>query len=195
MRILLLDNYDSFTHNIIERLRGLNFHDISKRYNDNFDITEISHFDALILSPGPGTPREAGCLIPLIAAAYTQIPILGICLGHQAIAEYFGAQLINLHKPFHGIQSTLNVLDANNPLLAQLHQKSIGRYHSWVVDDQHFPEILTITATSEEGHIMALEHRHYPVYGVQFHPESYMCPEGDTLFTAFLEQAHARTSR
>lgn len=195
MRILLLDNYDSFTHNIVERLRVLNYHDVTQAYNDTFKPEDIQHFDALILSPGPGTPREAGCLLSLIQTAHTQIPILGICLGHQAIAEFFGASLINLPQPVHGIQSTLQVIHTHNALLDQLHGESIGRYHSWVVDPEQVPDTLQITALSDDGHIMALQHRTYPVYGVQFHPESYMCPKGDTLFTAFLNMAKVQVPK
>lgn len=186
MRILLLDNYDSFTFNIVERLRHLGYYHVERHYNDAITPQEALQYDAIILSPGPATPREAGNLWSIIEHTYTQRPILGICLGHQAIAEVMGATLQNLKTPFHGYKTTLQVVTPNNPLLQTLHNTSVGLYHSWVVDPDQIPESLKITAYSSEGHIMAIQHQKYPVYGVQFHPESYMSPQGDALFSAFL---------
>jgi anthranilate synthase component 2 len=188
MRILLLDNYDSFTFNIVERLRHLGFTHVDRRYNNAIEPHEALAYDAIILSPGPATPAESGCLCALIEQVYTQRPILGICLGHQAIAQVMGAPLINLPNPYHGFRSTLHVLDTNNTWLQALNQKPIGLYHSWVVGENPFPNTLAITARSTEGHIMAIQHRQYPVYGVQFHPESYMTPDGDALFNGFLNE-------
>ena len=186
MRILLLDNYDSFTYNIVERLRSLGYTEVEHRYNDAFDIQEAFNFEAIILSPGPGIPQEAGCLLPLIRHLYPHRPILGICLGHQAIAEAFGGSLVNLPQPYHGIASNLLVSNAHDPLLGALHQTPVGRYHSWVVNEVGLPSCLQITARSDEGHIMAIQHQRLPVYGVQFHPESYMSTHGDDVFDRFL---------
>jgi anthranilate synthase component 2 len=188
MRILLLDNYDSFTFNIVERLRQLGYSEIDRRFNNAIEPHEALAYDAIILSPGPATPAESGCLCALIEHVYTQRPLLGICLGHQAIAQVMGAPLINLTKPYHGFRSTLHVLEKNNSWLQALNQKPIGLYHSWVVGENPFPNTLAITARSTEGHIMAIEHRQHPVYGVQFHPESYMTPDGDALFNGFLNE-------
>jgi len=170
MRILLLDNYDSFTHNIIERLRQLNFCNITRRFNDDFEIQEIEQYDALILSPGPGTPHEAGCLIPLIAAAYTQIPILGICLGHQAIGTYFGAELLHAPFPMHGKTSLIthnyHQLFSSIPTTFE-----VMRYHSLIV--KNLPQSLAeIAISNDDQSIMALAHKIFPSIGIQFHPES-----------------------
>lgn len=186
MRILLVDNYDSFTFNIVERLRHLGYTNVTHRYNDAIEPQEALNYDAIMLSPGPATPREAGNLCSIIEQTYTQRPLLGICLGHQAIAEVLGARLHNLPAPFHGFQSTLRVSEQTNALVQPLHNTPIGLYHSWVVDPTTVPNTLHINAYSAEGHIMAIQHKQYPVYGVQFHPESYMTPHGDKVFQAFL---------
>jgi anthranilate synthase component 2 len=187
MRILLVDNYDSFTFNIVERLRHLGYTNVTHRYNDAVEAQEALNFEAIILSPGPATPREAGHLCSIIEHTYTLRPLLGICLGHQAIAEVLGAELYNLPQPFHGFQSTLQVTQHGNDLVQPLHNTPIGLYHSWVVSPNQLPNSLHINAYSSEGHIMAIQHKEYPVYGVQFHPESYMTPQGDAVFNAFLK--------
>ncbi len=186
MRILLLDNYDSFTFNIVERLRHLGYTNVDRHYNNSITPQEALAYDALILSPGPGTPSEAGNLCAIIEHVYAHRPILGICLGHQAIAHVMGAQLVNLPQPLHGHRSTLHVQPSNNTWLQALNQKNIGLYHSWVVSDNNFPNSLQITARSSEGYIMAIQHTQFPVFGVQFHPESYMTPDGDAIFKGFL---------
>lgn len=187
MRILLVDNYDSFTFNIVERLRQLGYFHVERRYNDAIEPKEALTFDAIILSPGPATPREAGNLWSIIEHTYKHRPILGICLGHQAIAEVMGAQLHNLAEPFHGFQSKLQLTEFPNALVQALHDSPIGLYHSWVVNPNTVPDTLLINAYSSEGHIMAIQHKQYPVFGVQFHPESYMTPQGDAIFKGFLE--------
>ena len=192
MRLLLLDNYDSFTFNIVERLRCLGYTNVDRHFNNAIDAQQALSYDAIILSPGPATPSEAGNLWNIIEQTYTHRPILGICLGHQAIAEVMGASLENLATPYHGFQSTLHLINPNNPLLEPINQQPIGLYHSWVVSETNFPNSLLITARSAEGHIMAIQHKQYPVYGVQFHPESYMTPHGDAVFTGFLNEVATR---
>ena len=187
MRIVLIDNYDSFTYNILHLLRELGA-DAEVHRNDQITLDEVARYDKIILSPGPGIPEEAGILLPLIQTYAPSKPILGICLGEQAIGQAFGAELQNLSSVFHGVQSTVRVT-ADNPLLGQVGQSyRVGRYHSWVVSDEHFPSCLEVLARDEEDQlIMALRHRTYPAYGIQFHPESVLTPKGKEMIQHWLE--------
>lgn len=187
MNILLIDNYDSFTYNIVELLRQAQQYDVSVVKNDAITISEAALYDKIILSPGPATPSEAGNMKAIIQALAPTHSILGICLGHQAIAEVFGARLRNLEKPFHGFRTTLQILN-NHQIFKGLASSSIqiGLYHSWVVDEQNFPTCLEITSRSNEQHIMSLKHTTYDVHGIQFHPESYMTDFGLLMIENFL---------
>lgn len=187
MRILLIDNYDSFTFNIVELLREVGIAEIDVIKNDDpfpDDVTDYSH---LILSPGPATPKESGCLMDIIRRHYRSKPMLGICLGHQAIAEVFGASLRNLNKPHHGYRSTLQCIQPSTLFKEMPLRFTVGLYHSWVVDEESMPSELEVTAVSSDNHIMAFQHQQYPVYGVQFHPESYMTEYGLKLMQNFLQ--------
>jgi anthranilate synthase component 2 len=185
LKILLIDNYDSFTYNIVDMLIQLGQKDIAVIKNDKIDIQEAANFDQIIISPGPATPIESGNILSIISALAPSHPILGICLGHQAIAEVFGAQLRNIEKPYHGHITTLQNLKPHS-LYKQVSNFQVGLYHSWIVDDNNFPDDLEITSYSKEGYIMSLQHRIYNVHGVQFHPESYMTLEGSTMISNFL---------
>ena len=185
LRILLFDNHDSFTYNIVEALRRLGIRDLTVMSNDDATPDRCTAFDGLIFSPGPDLPAVSGHLLAVIRALASTHPMLGICLGHQAIAEAFGARLKPLAHPLHG-QVTEFIQTAPDPLLGGMVDKRVGLYHSWIVDDDHFPPELEVTARAREGHILALRHRRLPVYGVQFHPESYMSPAGDRLLECFL---------
>lgn len=177
MKLLIIDNYDSFTYNVVHAVRQLGVNPTVKR-NDELTLDEVADYDKIIISPGPGIPSEAG-LVPQVLHRYaTEKPILGICLGHQAIGEHFGARLRNLSQVYHGIKSTVTVT-ASDYLFEGLGEAfDVGRYHSWVVDTEGLPASLEVTAMSPDGEIMALRHRSLDVRGVQFHPESILTPDG-----------------
>ena len=176
-KILLLDNYDSFTYNLLHILRELGA-DTEVFRNDKITVEEAGRFDKILLSPGPGIPSEAGILLPLIERYAPEKSILGVCLGEQAIAEVFGARLENLSRVFHGVESQI-LITADDPLFEGLgNEITAGRYHSWVVSKEGFPsDVLEITAEDkEERMIMGIRHKRYDVRGIQFHPESLMTP-------------------
>ena len=186
MKIVIIDNYDSFTYNLAHLVRELGA-DVTVVRNDQFNLNDIEDFDKIILSPGPGIPSEAGLLLDVIKTYAGRKPILGVCLGHQAIGEAFGGKLENLSEVFHGVATPCHII-AKSPLFTGLpNDITIGRYHSWVVSQESFPECLEITAVSEEGQTMALQHRELPVYGIQFHPESVLTPEGKKIIKNYIE--------
>ena len=188
MKILLIDNYDSFTYNLVHALRDAGATDITVARNDGIDLDAASRFDHIVLSPGPGIPEEAGLLLPLIHRYAATKSILGVCLGHQAIAEAFGARIENLSDVFHGVQTPIRLTVPDEPLFAGLADEFMaGRYHSWVVSRAGFPEVLEVTAESSDGLIMALRHRVYRVHGIQFHPESILTPVGESIIRNFLQ--------
>lgn len=200
MKTVIIDNYDSFTYNLAHMVRAMGVQADVLR-NDRFELQDLQDYDKIILSPGPGIPQEAG-LMPEVIRIYAPLkPMLGVCLGHQAIAEAFGASLLNLAEVYHGVQSPLIMKDegpagqhdAGLPAVEDdyiLHGLTegtpVGRYHSWVVSTQAFPSCLAVTALSPEGHIMGLKHRQYDVHGIQFHPESVLTPEGRKIVENFL---------
>ena len=188
IKLLIIDNYDSFTYNLVQYCREyLPYGEIDVFRNDQINLTAIQAYDAIVLSPGPGLPKEAGLLIDIIERYASQKPILGVCLGHQAIATVFGATLHNLTQVCHGIATTIDLVAPIHPLFRHINEKPlVGRYHSWVVDRGDFPEELDIIATDTAGHIMALSHKDYPVIGVQFHPESILTPDGKQIIHNFL---------
>ncbi|WP_346984807.1 aminodeoxychorismate/anthranilate synthase component II [Chryseobacterium sp. POE27] len=186
-KVLVFDNYDSFTYNlvqIIERILG-NKVDVVK--NDQITLKEIDQYDKIVLSPGPGIPEEAGILLDLIKEYAPKKSILGVCLGQQAIAEAFGGSLINLSEIFHGVATPADIVRNNTKIFKDLSSGlEVGRYHSWVVSRENFPEELEITAVDKDGMIMALQHKTYDVHGVQFHPESILTPQGEIIIKNFL---------
>jgi len=185
IQVVIIDNYDSFTYNLAHLVRQLGA-SVTVMRNDQFQLRELEPFDKIILSPGPGIPSEAGLLLDVIRTYAGHKPILGVCLGHQAIGEVFGARLENLSDVFHGVATPCH-LTAPSPLWEGLDSTiTIGRYHSWVVSREQFPDSLEITAESDEGQIMALRHRHYAIYGIQFHPESVLTPDGATIVRNWL---------
>lgn len=185
-KILILDNYDSFTYNIAHIIKDLGA-EVDIFRNDKISLDEVDQYHKILLSPGPGIPDEAGILLPLIKRYAPTKSILGICLGEQAIGEVFGATLTNLDKVYHGVESTIKVT-ADDPLFAGLGSEfRAGRYHSWVVSAEGFPTELQVTAVEQEsGQIMALRHREYDVRGVQFHPESILTPQGKQILKNWL---------
>ena len=185
--IAVIDNYDSFTYNLVHYLEDLDA-TVTVFRNDEFDMAELSAFDKILLSPGPGIPDEAGLLKDVVRTYAKTKSILGICLGQQAIAEVFGGSLSNLNKVYHGVATQL-VLTVNDELLFEglPDNIAVGRYHSWTVDTAGFPESLEITAVDENGAIMALRHRTLDVRGVQFHPESVLTPQGKLILQNWLK--------
>lgn len=189
-KVLLLDNYDSFTYNLYHLCLQAGAHNIDIVKNDQMRVENAAAYDFIIISPGPDLPDAAGITKPLIEKWGPRIPILGICLGHQAIGEVYGGKLRRLEKVRHGQKS--KILQTSTPGL--LYQNlpngfDAGRYHSWVVDEKDIEQTdLIVTAVDEEGTIMSLEHAHYPVYGIQYHPESYMTQEGLQLMRNFFQK-------
>ena len=188
MKILLLDNYDSFTYNLLHAVKELGATDVEVVRNDQINLDEVERFDKIILSPGPGIPEEAGLLLPIIKRYAPTKSILGVCLGHQAIGEAFGARLENLKEVYHGVQTPISILQKDVLFEGLGKEIPVGRYHSWVVSREGFPECLEITAESQEGQIMALRHKTYDVHGIQFHPESVLTPQGKEIIKNFLNE-------
>lgn len=186
MKILLLDNYDSFTYNLVHLVKELGYTDIDVVRNDQLLLGDVEKYDKIILSPGPGIPSESGLLIPIIKSYASSKPILGVCLGHQAIGESFGAKLLNLEDVYHGISDIATIIDYDYILDGIDSTIEVGRYHSWIVDRKEIPECFRITSVDKNGQIMSMVHREYDVHGVQFHPESVLTPEGRKIVQNFL---------
>ena len=185
-KILLIDNYDSFTYNLVHLVNSLGY-EADVRRNDVLSIEEADAYDKILLSPGPGIPSEAGLLLEVIKRYAPTKTILGVCLGHQAIGEVFGATLVNLKEVHHGVASQINVT-ADDLLFRGIESSfEAGRYHSWAVSPENFPGELEVTALDSFGEIMALRHRKYDVRGVQFHPESVLTPVGAKIIQNWLE--------
>ena len=186
-RVVIIDNYDSFTYNLAHLVKQLGAK-VEVFRNDQFTLNQLERFTKIILSPGPGIPEEAGLLMDVIRTYAGHKPMLGVCLGHQAIAEVFGGKLVNLKEVYHGI-ATEGTQFGNDPIFSGLPKRIVmGRYHSWVVDRAGFPDCLEVTAMSDDGQIMALRHRNYNIHGIQFHPESVLTPEGATIVRNWLQQ-------
>ena len=186
IKILLFDNYDSFTYNLVHVIKSLGYENVDVYRNDKIELSQISQYDKIILSPGPGLPSEAGLLMQLIKKYADKKSILGVCLGHQAIAEHFGATLENIPTVFHGVQTAIKIIDDNNIFAGLPNEILAGRYHSWIVSKTNFPEELEIIAEDNAGAIMALKHKKYDLHGVQFHPESILTPDGANIIQNFL---------
>ncbi len=185
MKIVLIDNYDSFTYNLFQYLEEEGA-EVTVVRNDQFRIGQLEAYDKIVLSPGPGIPAEAGLLEEVIRTYAPTKPILGICLGEQAIGEVFGGQLYNLPHVFHGVQTPAHIV-ADDYIFRSLPKDiQVGRYHSWVVTPEGLPPCLEVTAVSDEGQIMALRHKEYDVHGIQFHPESILTPEGRRMIHNFV---------
>ncbi|MBS1639201.1 MAG: aminodeoxychorismate/anthranilate synthase component II [Bacteroidetes bacterium] len=206
MKILIFDNYDSFTYNLVHLVEKILNEKVEVFRNNEIALEEAKKYDKIILSPGPGIPSEAGLLLPLIKEYASTKPILGVCLGHQAIGEAFGGTLTNLSTVFHGVATKIQIgnrkseVEKNNNSQFSIHHSrlglfnnlpceiEVGRYHSWVVDKNNFPDELEITAEDDNGFIMALQHKTFDVQGVQFHPESVLTPNGETIMRNWLKK-------
>lgn len=186
MKILIFDNYDSFTYNLVHMVEATTHTKVDVCRNDEIALEKVNDYDKIILSPGPGIPSEAGSMLQLIKEYAATKSILGVCLGHQAIAEAFGGNIINLSSVFHGV-ATDCTLSGTAPIFNGLSPViKVGRYHSWVVSEEGFPAELEITARDANNYIMALQHRKYDVQGVQFHPESVLTPDGRAILHNWL---------
>ena len=190
MKTVIIDNYDSFTYNLAHLVRELGA-EVTVYRNDRFQLNQLEAFDKIILSPGPGIPSEAGLLLDVIRTYAGKRPMLGVCLGHQAIGEVFGAHLTNLSEVYHGV-ATEGTQFGIDPIFEGLPKRIVmGRYHSWVVDRSGFPDCLAVTAVSDDGQIMALRHKQHDIHGIQFHPESILTPDGATILRNWLEGTEA----
>ena len=205
MKILVFDNYDSFTYNLVHLVEKITHEKVDVYRNDQLPLEKVKEYDKIILSPGPGIPEEAGLLLPLIKEYASSKSILGVCLGHQAIAQAFGGDLINLSSVFHGVATPVKVVNRESSVVSGVansrltfhvsrnlfdglpEELEVGRYHSWVVSKENFPEELEITAEDESGMIMGLQHKTYDVQGVQFHPESVLTPMGEAMMRNWLK--------
>ncbi|SJZ48965.1 anthranilate synthase component II [Sediminibacterium ginsengisoli] len=193
MKILVFDNYDSFTYNLVHLVEKIIHSKVDVFRNDEIALEKVKDYDKIILSPGPGIPEEAGLLLPLVKEYAASKSILGVCLGHQAIGEAFGAQLHNLSSVFHGVSTPVYITEQevpgrDNGVFAGMPAEiQAGRYHSWVVSRDAFPDVLEVTARDAEDHIMALRHKQFDVQGVQFHPESVLTPGGEQLLRNWLK--------
>ncbi len=184
MKVVIIDNYDSFTYNLSHLIKELGA-EVTVLRNDQFKLEELEQFNKIVLSPGPGIPSEAGLLLDVIRTYAGKKPILGVCLGHQAIGEVFGGKLVNLSEVFHGVATPCHIL-VDDPIFSGLERTiTIGRYHSWVVSKEAFPDCLEITAEID-GQIMALRHKTLNVRGIQFHPESVLTPDGKKMIQNWL---------
>lgn len=204
MKILVFDNYDSFTYNLVHLVEKIIHDKVDVYRNDQIPLEKVKEYDKIILSPGPGIPEEAGLLLPLIKEYASSKSILGVCLGHQAIGEAFGGKLVNLSTVYHGVATPIklvrhetsnvkNVSHLTSHVSRQLFENlpdelEVGRYHSWIVADENFPEELEVTARDENNYIMALQHKKYDVQGVQFHPESVLTPMGEIILRNWLSE-------
>ena len=205
MKILVFDNYDSFTYNLVHLVERILDQKVDVYRNDQIPLDKVKDYDKIILSPGPGIPEEAGLLLPLIKEYASSKSVLGVCLGHQAIGEAFGGKLVNLNDVYHGVATPVRLVNRESSIVnGKLHSRltsdgsrnlfeglpeefEVGRYHSWIVSDENFPKELEVTARDENNFIMALQHKTYDVQGVQFHPESVLTPNGKEILQNWLK--------
>jgi len=187
-RILVFDNYDSFTYNLVHLVEKLTKQRVEVFRNDRIPLEKVKDYDKIILSPGPGIPSEAGLLLPLIREYAASKPILGVCLGHQAIGEAFGGKLVNLSTVYHGVATPVKILKPGALFEGLPEMLEVGRYHSWVVSEENWPDVLEVTARDEKNFVMGLRHKSLDVQGVQFHPESVLTPLGEKILANWLKQ-------
>ena len=185
IKTIIIDNYDSFTYNLSHLLKELGA-DVTVVRNDKFRIEDLEQYDKIVLSPGPGIPSEAGLMPQVIKAYAGRKPILGICLGHQAIGEAFGAKLLNIGNVVHGVATPAHLTAEDYIFKGLPSDLEVGRYHSWVVDDNGLPECLEVTGRSDDGYIMSMRHREFDIRGIQYHPESVLTPKGKEIINNWL---------
>ena len=190
MKILILDNYDSFTYNLVHMVEDITGTMPDVFRNDEIPVEEIANYDAIILSPGPGVPDEAGILKETIQTYAGKKPIFGVCLGLQAITEVFGGKIINMDEVFHGVATEMKVTDDEALIFKNVPKHfDAARYHSWIADKSLMPEVLQVTCEDEDGGVMAIQHKEYNIHAVQFHPESILTPDGENMVRSFIENS------
>ncbi len=187
-KIIVIDNYDSFTYNLVHYIENITGKRVDVFRNDEISMDDVGKYDKILLSPGPGLPIEAGIILDIIKKYGSSRSILGVCLGHQAIGQAFGGNLINLDKVYHGIATEIEVLTPNDSLYKGIPAKfNVGRYHSWVVAKENLPDCFTITSIDEKGLIMGISHKKFDVRGVQYHPESVLTEHGLAIVKNWLD--------
>jgi anthranilate synthase component 2 len=190
MRVIIIDNYDSFTYNLVQYIEEILFQEIDVFRNDEIEIDALENYDAIIISPGPGIPSESGITKEIIEKYGPSKCIFGVCLGLQAITEVYGGEIYNLDTVFHGVSTQIEILDKSDIVFKNIESPfEAGRYHSWAAQKSKMPADLIVTAVDEDGSIMALRHKTHQVFGVQFHPESIMTKVGKDLLKNFLDHA------
>jgi anthranilate synthase component II len=187
MKILVIDNYDSFTYNLVHALKKFEGVSVTVKRNDEVAEGEPDLFDKIVFSPGPGLPVEAGSLLSVIRDYAGKKPMLGVCLGHQAIGESFGGTLQNMHDVLHGISTPITVVSKSYLFKNMPETFDAGRYHSWIVERESLPEVLEITSLDKEGRIMSFQHKEFDIQGVQFHPESVLTPVGGKILENWVQ--------
>lgn len=188
MKILIYDNYDSFTYNLVHLVHTLGYHDVDVFRNDKINISYIKKYDKILISPGPGIPEEAGNMMEVIQNYAATKSILGVCLGHQGIAQSFGAKIINMEKVLHGVESNIHLISDDYIFNGVPLRFKGGHYHSWVIESISEKSKLEVTAKNENGLIMAIRHKTYDIRGVQFHPESILTEFGDKIINNWLKK-------
>ncbi len=187
MKILVLDNYDSFTYNLVNYIEKVSDEKVDVFRNDAITLKEVAAYDKILLSPGPGLPSESGILIDLIKEYASSKDILGVCLGLQAIGEVYGGKLINLESVYHGVATEMKIVKEDVMFKGIPKKFNAGRYHSWVLDENNFPNDLEVTVQDENGRVMALRHKKFKLRGVQFHPESILTENGELMIRNWIE--------
>jgi anthranilate synthase component II len=187
IRILVIDNYDSFTYNLVHAIKKITGLQVDVFRNDEIKLEDVARYNKIVLSPGPGLPKEAGLMMDIIKMYAPTKSILGVCLGHQAIGEAFGSRLHNMNKVFHGLSTSINTTSVKTILFEGLPETfEAGRYHSWIVEKENLPGCFEITSLDDEGRIMSMRHKEYDLEGVQFHPESVLTPLGEKMIKNWL---------
>ena len=187
MKILVLDNYDSFVYNLVHYIKQLGYEDVDVYRNDKISLEEIAQYDKIVLSPGPGIPEEAGIMIELIKHYADSKSILGVCLGHQAIAEAFGSELENMDEVLHGVGNTITVIEDDIIYKGIPNEFEVGRYHSWQVKKDTLGDTFKLTSVDENGNVMSMRHKTLDIVGVQYHPESVLTEHGLTIVENWLK--------
>ena len=187
MKIVVIDNYDSFTYNLVHAIKKISGLPVDVFRNDEISLEELEKYDKIVLSPGPGIPEEAGLLLDIIKKFAPKKSMLGVCLGHQAIGEAFGGTLHNMDRVLHGIATPVKLTANKSVLFNELPETfDVGRYHSWIVKDENLPDCFEVTSYDEHGQIMSMKHKEFDVQGVQFHPESVLTPLGEKMIENWL---------
>ncbi len=188
MKIVVIDNYDSFTYNLVHAIKKITGLQVDVFRNDQIKLEDLEKYDKIVLSPGPGIPEEAGLLLEIIKMYAPKKSMLGVCLGHQAIGEAFGGKLFNMSKVLHGIATPVELTESKSVLFEGLPDSfEVGRYHSWIVQQDELPDCFQITSYDTDGFIMSMKHKEFDVEGVQFHPESVLTPLGEKILENWLK--------